>query len=86
MAFLMLNKEGLRQLVAETLDASNPDPQLLVPQNCKPAAIYWWATWARSGLVTGIPLTFDKMWSPMYQEADILSPRRRPMKAFAFWS
>jgi predicted GNAT family N-acyltransferase len=70
-AFLMLNQEGLRQLVAGTFDASNPDPNLLVPQNVKPAAIYWWAAWARSGSVAGVPLGFDKMFTPLYRDVDI---------------
>lgn len=70
MAFLMLNKEGLRQLLAGTFDASNPDLKLLTPQNCKPAGIYAWATWARNGLVAGVPLAFDKMWTRTYQDAD----------------
>jgi predicted GNAT family N-acyltransferase len=73
MAFLMLNEEGLRQIVAGTFDASNPDLRLLAPQNCKPAAIYWWATWARNGLAAGIPLAFEKIWTPTHQDADILA-------------
>lgn len=73
MAFLMLNEEGLRRLVAGTFDASNPDLQMLAPQNCKPAAIYWWAAWARNSLSAGVPLAFDKMWSPMRKDADILA-------------
>jgi predicted GNAT family N-acyltransferase len=71
MAFLMLNKEGLRQLVAGTFDASNPDLQLLTPQNCKPAAIYWWAAWARNGAAAGIPLAFEKIWTPIHRDVDI---------------
>ncbi len=70
-AFLMLNKEGLRQLVAGEFDASNPDLRLLTRQNRKPAAIYVWAMWARNGLVAGIPLAFEKMWTPNYQGADM---------------
>jgi predicted GNAT family N-acyltransferase len=72
-AFLMLNKEGLRQLIAGTFDASNPDPSLLTPQNRKPAAVYLWAMWARNGLVAGIPLAFEKMWTPTYRDADIFA-------------
>jgi len=70
-AFLMLNKEGLRQLVDGTFDASNPDPALLTPQNRKPAAIYLWAMWAKNGLVPGIPLAFEKMFTPLYKDADV---------------
>jgi predicted GNAT family N-acyltransferase len=70
-AFLMLNKEGLRRLVAGEFDASNPDLRLLTRQNQKPAAIYVWAMWARNGLVPGIPLALDKMWTPTYRDADM---------------
>jgi len=70
-AFLMLSEEGLRQLVAGTFDASDPDPQLLVSQNVKPAAIYCWAAWARNGSVAGVPLTFEKIFTPLYHDVDI---------------
>jgi predicted GNAT family N-acyltransferase len=70
-AFLMLNGHGLHKLVAGTFDASNPDLQLLVPQNVKPAAIYWWAAWARNGSVAGVPLGFDKLFAPLYRDIDI---------------
>lgn len=70
-AFLTLNAEGLRRLVAGTFDASDPDLALLTPQNKKPAAIYLWAMWAKDGLVAGIPLAFEKMFTPLYREADV---------------
>jgi predicted GNAT family N-acyltransferase len=70
-AFLMLNAEGLRRLVAGTFDASDPDLALLTPQNKKPAAIYLWAMWAKDGLVAGIPLAFEKMFTPLYRSADV---------------
>jgi len=69
-AFLTLNDEGVRQLLAGTFNASNPDLALLTSQNQKPAGIYVWAMWARGGLVSGIPLAFEKMWTPLYKEAD----------------
>src|SRR5690348_12152314 len=71
MAFLMLNEEGLRQLIAGTFDASDPDPQLLVPQNVKPAGIYCWACWARNGTVGGVSMSFDKMFAPHYRDVDM---------------
>jgi predicted GNAT family N-acyltransferase len=71
LAFLMLNEEGLRQLVAGTFDASDPDPQLLVAQNVKPAGIYAWAAWARNGLVKGLSLGFEKVFTPLYHDVDI---------------
>lgn len=70
-AFLLLNKEGLRQLVAGTFDARNPDIALLSPQNERPAAIYVWCMHAQDGLAAGIPLAFEKMWTPLYGTANI---------------
>lgn len=69
--FLMLNAEGLRHLIAGTFDASDPDTGLLCGQNERPAGIYLWAMWARNKLVGGIPLAFEKMWTPLYKDADL---------------
>jgi predicted GNAT family N-acyltransferase len=69
--FLMLNDEGLRRLVAGTFDASEPDLALLSGQNERPAGIYLWAMWARNNLVAGIPLAFEKMFTPLYRDADL---------------
>lgn len=71
LAFLMLNQEGLRRLRQGTFDASNPDLALLSPQNRRPAAIYVWAMWAKNGLVAGIPLAFEKVFTPLYESADL---------------
>ena len=70
-AFLMLNDEGLRHLIAGTFDASDPDLGLLCSQNQRPAGIYVWAMWARNNLVAGIPLAMEKLWSPLYKDADL---------------
>ena len=70
-AFLRLTADGVRQLIAGTFDASDPDPALLCRQNEIPAGIYLWAMWARDGLVAGIPLAFDRLWSPLHGHADI---------------
>jgi len=77
-AFLMLNEEGLRQLVAGTFDASDPDPQLLVSQSVKPAGIYCWACWARNGLVGGVSLVFDKVFAPLYRDVDMYARAMTP--------
>lgn len=69
--FLMLNRQGVRRLLAGTFDARDPNIGLLSAQNEKPAGIYVWAMWARHNLVPGIPLAFEKMWTPLYQEADL---------------
>lgn len=69
--FLMLNEQGVRRLISGTFDASNPDLSLLSGQNEKPAGIYLWAMWARNNLVSGIPLAFEKMFTPLYKDADL---------------
>jgi predicted GNAT family N-acyltransferase len=69
--FLMLNEEGLRHLIAGTFDASDPDKDLLCAQHERPAGVYLWAMWARNKLVAGIPLAFEKMWTPLYKDADL---------------
>jgi predicted GNAT family N-acyltransferase len=69
--FLMLNEQGVRRLLAGTFDAVDPDVDLLSGQNEKPAGIYVWAMWARQNLVAGIPLAFEKMWTPLYKGADL---------------
>jgi predicted GNAT family N-acyltransferase len=70
-AFLMLNTEGVRQLIAGTFDASAPDLALLCGQHQRPAGVYVWAMWARNNLVPGIPLAIDKLWAPQYRDADL---------------
>jgi len=69
--FLMLKEEGVRRLIAGTFDACEPDLELLSAQNEKPAGIYLWAMWARNNLVAGIPLAFEKMFTPLYKDADL---------------
>lgn len=70
-AFLMLNGEGVRRLLQGTFDASDPDLDLLCRQNQKPAGIYLWAMWGRGGLVGGVPLAFEKVWTPIYKDVDL---------------
>src|SRR5262245_17343924 len=56
MAFLMLNRAGMRALFDGSLDASDPDLSLLAQQFEKPAGIYIWALHARGVVHGGIPL------------------------------
>ncbi len=65
-AFLMLNKVGLRQLLDGTLNRLDPDLSALAPQNERPAAIYTWAVFAPDGLVGAIPLIYQKLCAPLY--------------------
>lgn len=72
-AFLFLNTKGVRRLVDGTFNAHDPDPDLLTGQHEKPAGIYVWAMHARDGLVAGIPLAFEKLWTPLYRDADLFA-------------
>ena len=71
MAFLMLNQEGVRHLIAGTFNAADPDTALLTSQHERPDGIYVWACHARGLLAAGVPLTAQKMWTPLYRDADI---------------
>ena len=71
LAFLMLNQQGLKKLLAGTFDASDPDVSLLAAQNEKPAGIYIWAAYARGPLAGGFPLVFDKIRTPLYGDVDL---------------
>jgi predicted GNAT family N-acyltransferase len=73
LAFLMLNEEGLQQLVAERFDASEPDPALLTRQHERPAGIYVWGCHAKGAVAAGVPLAFQKVWTPVYREADLFT-------------
>jgi predicted GNAT family N-acyltransferase len=70
LAFLMLNSDGQRALIEGTFDASEPDLNLLCSQNEKPAAIYIWAVWGKN-LFPGVLLAFEKVWTPLYKDADL---------------
>lgn len=71
LAFLMLNKEGVRQLICGSFDAANPDTALLTSQHERPNGIYVWACHAKGALAAGVPLAFQKIWTPLYRDADI---------------
>lgn len=65
-ALLLLNKEGLKNLAANKLDASDPDPALLAKPGERPAGGYVWATYAPGTLAPGVALVLEKMSSPPY--------------------
>lgn len=71
LAFLPLNHKGVQQLIDGTFDAANPDLALLTSQNEKPAGIYVWACHAKGNLAAGVPLALQKVWTPLYREADL---------------
>lgn len=71
MAFLMLNRAGMRGLFDGSLDASNPDLSLLAQQFERPAGIYIWALHARGIIHGGIPLVMEKINTPLYRDVDV---------------
>jgi predicted GNAT family N-acyltransferase len=72
-AFLMLNEEGANQLLSGKLDATDPPLCLLTRQNEKPAAIYFWGVYARGLIAGGVPLAFEKTWTPLYRDAPLFT-------------
>ena len=72
-AFLMLNEQGAEQLVAGSLDATDPPLHLLTRQHEKPAAIYFWGVYAPGMIAGGVPLAFEKTWTPLYRDAPIFT-------------
>jgi predicted GNAT family N-acyltransferase len=77
-AYLMLNHEGLKQLVAGTLKGTDPDVSLLASQNEKPAGIYIWCTHAWGSLSGGMSLTLQKISTPLYRDVDVYSCASTP--------
>jgi predicted GNAT family N-acyltransferase len=73
LAFLMLNKEGADQLLTGQLDATEPPLELLTRQYEQPAAIYIWGVFAHGLIAGGVPLAFEKVCTPLYCKAPLLS-------------
>jgi predicted GNAT family N-acyltransferase len=71
LAFLMLTEAGMKGLIDGTLDTKNPDIDAIARQNEKPAGIYVWAVHARGVIAGGIPLALEKVWTPLYRDADL---------------
>jgi predicted GNAT family N-acyltransferase len=72
-AFLMLTEEGADRLLEGELDATDPPLHLLTRQHEKPAAIYCWGMYAPGGIAGGVPLAFEKIWTPLYRDAPLLA-------------
>ncbi|MBC8008111.1 MAG: hypothetical protein H7X76_08715, partial [Prolixibacteraceae bacterium] len=77
-AYLMLNHDGLRQLVAGTFKGTDPDTSLLASQHEKPAGIYIWCTHAWGALSGGMSLTLQKISTPIYRDVDVYSCASTP--------
>ncbi len=71
LAFLMLNRNGLRRLADGTLNRLDPDPALLAPQTERPAGIYCWAIYAPGRLIGGMPLVIEKVSGGRYAGVDL---------------
>jgi predicted GNAT family N-acyltransferase len=72
-AFLMLNEEGADALMAGEFDGMDPPLHLLTRQHEKPAAIYCWGMYAPGAIAGGVPLAFEKTWTPLYRDAPLLA-------------
>lgn len=70
-AFLMLNDAGMQRLIQGTLNTKDPELAYLAAQNERPAGIYIWACHARGLMVGGVPLAFEKIWTPLCRDADV---------------
>lgn len=77
-AFLMLNEAGMEQLIAGQFNGSSPDVNLIARQNEKPAGIYGWAIHARGFLAGAIPLTVEKISTPLYRNVDLYTRAATP--------
>ncbi|MEX2128015.1 MAG: GNAT family N-acetyltransferase [Xanthobacteraceae bacterium] len=71
LAFLILNEAGMKGLIDGSLDTKNPDLNAITQQNEKPAGIYVWAVHARGVIAGGIPLALEKVWTPLYRDANL---------------
>jgi hypothetical protein len=78
MAFLLLNRDGMRKLFDGTLNATDPDLSLLTTQSEKPAGIYLWATYARGAMAGGMSLVMEKMSTPLYRDVEIYTRATTP--------
>ena len=77
-AYLMLNHEGLRQLVAGYFQRHRSRHSLLASQHEKPAGIYIWCTHAWGALSGGMSLTLQKISTPIYRDVDVYSCASTP--------
>lgn len=77
-AFLMLTKQGYEALLRGDLDVGNPQPEFLVGQHERPAAIYVWALHARGRVAPALSLVMDKLQSPTYWKVDFVARAATP--------
>lgn len=73
LAFLMLNQAGMDRLFDRTFVATDPDLSLLCRQNETPVGIYGWGMYAPGAIAGGIPLAYEKVCTPRYQNAPVFT-------------
>jgi predicted GNAT family N-acyltransferase len=66
MAILLLTREGLKHLAARTLDATNPDLDLIAKPGERPAGGYVWATYAPGTLAPAVALVLERLSAAPY--------------------
>jgi predicted GNAT family N-acyltransferase len=70
-AFLMLNRAGMKALFDGSLNVADPDLSMIAQQNEKPVGIYVWCVHAPGVLAGGMPLTVEKVSTRLYHDVDI---------------
>lgn len=73
LAFLMLNQAGMDRLFDGTFVATDPDLSLLCRQNEVPVGVYGWGMYAPGAIAGGIPLAYEKICTPRYQNAPVFT-------------
>ena len=77
-ATLPISQLGLSQLVANTFNGADPEPAAIAAAREKPAAIYIWAAYAPGRLIAAVPLVFEQLSTPLYQDADLIARAATP--------
>ena len=72
-ALLLLTEQGLKALAAQTLDCSNPPPELLAKPGERPCGIYVWATYAPGMLAAAVTLVVQAMSDPPYDGVPVFT-------------
>jgi hypothetical protein len=69
--FLHLSQQGMRQLMAGTIDFRAPDPSLLCAPGQRPAGIYVWALFGRGRAGIGVSLVIERLRRGRFRNADL---------------
>jgi predicted GNAT family N-acyltransferase len=70
-AYLMLNRAGLKSLLDGSLNARDPSPAMIAGQHERPAGIYVWCVHAPGVLAGGMPLAVEKITTKLYRDVDV---------------